>query len=159
MPARKVVVEEAPQFTPEQMAAAAASLPNVVINEPSPDERVAEIESEVPAAGRFDDTPVAETMPEVETSFALRRSVEHNGVTYTRADLDRARLTGEAVTRAERVYMIECPRSAPGAIEFSLTYYMILGSIAADIPWAAVKKMDAFDAQRLYRAAMALFFG
>lgn len=155
MPARKVVVEEAPQFTPEQMAEAAASIPAVVVNEPAPEERIEQIENEQAAA----DNSEAPAVPDVETSFDLRRTVEHKGETYTRIELDRDKLTGEAVTRAERMYMIECPGAPVGAMQTSLTFYMILGSIAAGIPYAVVKKMDGFDSARLGNAALALFFG
>ena len=155
MPARKIVVEETPQFTPEQMAEAAASIPAVVVNEPAPEERIEQIEHEAPA---FDE-PQAPPQPDVETSFALRRSVEHKGEIYERVELDRDKLTGEAVTRAERMYMIECPGAPVGAMQTSLTFYMILGSSAAGIPYAVVKKMDGFDSARLGNAALALFFG
>lgn len=155
MPARKVVVEEAPQFTPEQMAEAAASIPAVVVNEPAPEERIEQIENEQAAA----DNSEAPAVPDVETSFALRRTVEHKGEIYERVELDRDKLTGEAVTRAERMYMIECPGAPVGAMQTSLTFYMILGSIAAGIPYAVVKKMDGFDSARLGNAALALFFG
>ena len=155
MPARKVVVEEAPQFTPEQMAEAAASIPAVVVNEPAPEEPIEQIENEQAAA----DNSEAPAVPDVETSFDLRRTVEHKGETYTRIELDRDKLTGEAVTCAERVFMIECPGAPVGAMQTSLTFYMILGSIAAGIPYAVVKKMDGFDSARLGNAALALFFG
>lgn len=155
MPARKIVVEETSQFTPEQMAEAAASIPAVVVNEPAPEERIEQIENEATA---YDD-PKEMQQPEVETSFALRSSVEHKGEIYERVELDRDKLTGEAVTRAERMYMIECPGAPVGAMQTSLTFYMILGSIAAGIPYAVVKKMDGFDSARLGNAALALFFG
>ena len=163
MPARKIVVEETPQFTPEQMAEAAASIPAVVVNEPAPEERIEQIENEQAAADNLEapasDQPEAPAVPDVETSFALRSSVEHKGEIYERVELDRDKLTGEAVTRAERMYMIECPGAPIGAMQTSLTFYMILGSIAAGIPYAVVKKMDGFDSARLGNAALALFFG
>ena len=163
MPARKIVVEETPQFTPEQMAEAAASIPAVVVNEPAPEERIEQIENEQAAADNLEapapDQPEAPAVPDVETSFALRSSVEHKGEIYERVELDRDKLTGEAVTRAERMYMIECPGAPVGAMQTSLTFYMILGSIAAGIPYAVVKKMDGVDSARLGNAALALFFG
>lgn len=155
MPARKIVVEEAPQFTPEQMAEAAASIPAVVVNEPAPEERIEQIEHEAPA---FDE-PQASQQPDVETSFDLRRTVEHKGETYTRVELDRDKLTGEAVTRAERIFMVECPNAGVQNMLNSLTFMQILGSIAAGIPYAVVKKMAGIDAYRLAAAATALFFG
>lgn len=155
MPARKIVVEETPQFTPEQMAEAAASIPAVVVNEPAPEERIEQIEHEAPA---FDE-PQTSQQPDVETSFDLRRTVEHKGVTYTRVELDRDKLTGEAVTRAERIFMVECPNAGVQNMLNSLTFMQILGSIAAGIPYAVVKKMAGIDAYRLAAAATALFFG
>ena len=155
MSARKIVVEEAPQFTPEQMAAAAASIPAVVVNEPAMEERIEQIEHEAPA---FDE-PQASQQPDVETSFDLRRTVEHKGETYTRVELDRDKLTGEAVTRAERIFMVECPNAGVQNMLNSLTFMQILGSIAAGIPYAVVKKMAGIDADRLAAVAAALFFG
>lgn len=155
MPARKIVVEETPQFTPEQMAEAAASIPAVVVNEPAPEERIEQIEHEAPA---FDE-PQASQQPDVETSFDLRRTVEHKGETYTRVELDRDKLTGEAVTRAERIFMVECPNVGVQNMLNSLTFMQILGSIAAGIPYAVVKKMAGIDAYRLAAAATELFFG
>ena len=155
MSARKIVVEEAPQFTPEQMAAAAASIPAVVVNEPATEERIEQIEHEAPA---FDE-PQASQQPDVETSFDLRRTVEHKGETYTRVELDRDKLTGEAVTRAERIFMVECPNAGVQNMLNSLTFMQILGSIAAGIPYAVVKKMAGIDAYRLAAVAAALFFG
>ena len=43
MSARKIVVEETPQFTPEQMAEAAASIPAVVENVQPAAERIEQI--------------------------------------------------------------------------------------------------------------------
>ena len=163
MSARKIVVEEAPQFTPEQMAAAAASLPAVVVNEPAPEERIEQIENGTPAAALPEEPaqeqPEAPAMPDAETAFDLRRAVEHKGMTYARVELDRDRLTGEAVTRAERIYMVECPNAGVQNMLNSLTFMQILGSIAAGIPYAVVKKMDGVDAFRLATDATALFFG
>ena len=160
MSARKIVVEETPQFTPEQMAEAAASIPAVVENVQPAEERIEQIEAAPPAADEEPaPVPAPAVMPEVETAFDLSRPVEHKGVIYSRVELDRDRLTGEAMTRAERIYMIECPGAGMQNMLNSITFMQILGSIAAGIPYAAVKKMAGADAFRLATNATALFFG
>lgn len=151
------------EYSPAELDAALAEMPAVAVNVEEAEERIEQIENEQAAADNLEapasDQPEAPAIPDVETSFALRSSVEHKGEIYERVELDRDKLTGEAVTRAERMYMIECPGATVGAMQTSLTFYMILGSIAAGIPYAVVKKMDGFDSARLGNAALALFFG
>ena len=73
MSARKNVVEEPPQFTPEQMAEAAASIPAVVENVQSAAERIEQIEAAQPTG---DEEPAAAAapaaIPDAETAFKLR---------------------------------------------------------------------------------------
>ncbi|MBQ4489773.1 MAG: hypothetical protein II965_00825 [Pyramidobacter sp.] len=151
------------EYSPAELDAALAEMPAVAVNVGEAEERIEQIENEQAAADNSEapvpDQQEAPAVPDVETSFALRRTVEHKGEIYERVELDRDKLTGEAVTRAERMFMIECPGAPIGAMQTSLTFYMILGSIAAGIPYAVVKKMDGFDSARLGNAALALFFG
>ena len=139
-------VEKKPKVAPEKIAAAAAQIPAVAVNvEPSE-------ETAAPAA--------KETRAEPETSFDLKRAVEHEGVTYKRIEIDRARLTGEATTKAERLFLIECPRYPDIANRLdSMVFWQILGAIAAGMPYAAVKKMDMADAWRLAGDTKEFFFG
>lgn len=153
-----VIVEEAPEFTPEEMAAAAAQIPAVAVNAEAPAAEAGT--EEVPAAEKEAPLVAAEEpRAEPETSFDLNRPVEHEGVTYERVELDRARLTGEATAKAERLFLIECPRfpDTVNRLE-SMVFWQILGAIAAGVPYAAVKKMDLLDAWRLAGDAKELFF-
>ena len=147
------------EHTPAELEAALAEMPAVAVNVGDPEETIEQIESETTAPDEEPAAAAPAALPEVETAFDLRRAVEHKGVTYSRVELNRDKLTGEAVTRAERIFMVEFPNAPVGAMQTSQTYYMILGSIAADIPYAVAKKMDGFDAARLGNAALALFFG
>lgn len=158
MSAKKgVIVEEAPKFTPEEMAAAAAQIPAVAVNAEA---SAAEAGTEEVSVAEKEALPAAEEpRTEPETSFALSRPVEHEGATYERVELDRARLTGEATAKAERLFLIECPRfpDTVNRLE-SMVFWQILGAIAAGVPYAAVKKMDLLDAWRLAGDAKELFF-
>jgi len=151
------------EYSPAELDAALAEMPTVAVNVGEAEERIEQIENEQAAADNLEapasDQPEAPAIPDVETSFALRRSVEHKGEIYERVELDRDKLTGEAVTRAERIFMVECPNAGVQNMLNSLTFMQILGSIAAGIPYAVVKKMAGIDAYRLAAAATALFFG
>jgi hypothetical protein len=88
----------------------------------------------------------------------LTKSVEYEGVVYDQLVLNFDRLTGAAVTKAERLFRLKVPdhNNVQNAI-LSVTYWQILGSIAAGIPYEVVENMSMKDSIELV-GRLKLFF-
>ncbi|MBQ9423623.1 MAG: hypothetical protein IJU32_08595, partial [Pyramidobacter sp.] len=71
------------EYSPAELDAALAEMPAVAVNVGEAEERIEQIENEQAAADNSEapvpDQQEAPAVPDVETSFALRRTVEHKG--------------------------------------------------------------------------------
>lgn len=126
-------------------------LPREVTASPTIEDQEAAMKKETPA-------PAQE--PGAKNTVTLTKPLEINGQSLSVLTVDPDKLTGASATRAERLFAIACPDWPEDKNIFaSMTYWMILGSIAAGIPYSAVETMPMLDSLALGGTARSAFFG
>ena len=97
---------------------------------------------------------------ENQDTVKLSRTVAYEDKTYTELSLDFGRLTGESITKAERLFRIEVPEhNNIQNILASPTYWQILGAIAAGVRYGVVKAMPIKDSLELVGRVRLFFEG
>lgn len=90
----------------------------------------------------------------------LSKALAYEDKTYTELSLDFGRLTGESITKAERLFRIEVPEhNNIQNILASPTYWQILGAIAAGVRYGVVKAMPIKDSLELVGRVRLFFEG
>jgi len=104
------------------------------------------------------DTVADREKPEDSNVLNLSRVVTYEDRTYKNLSLDFGRLTGESITKAERLFRIEVANHNDiQNILASPTYWQILGAIAAGVQYGVVKAMSIKDSLELV-GRVRLFF-
>lgn len=130
-------------------------LPKQVTAIPDEAEQQAKIEAAEPVKG-VDATKEETPQDEVK----LSKSIEVNGVKTGSLKISIGLLTTAAATKAERLFYLKVPDFPEDKNIFaSMTYWTILGSLAADIPYSVVEQMSMKDSLELAGATKIAFFG
>ncbi len=143
-------------------------LPKVVTAIPDEAEQQAKIE----AAGPLEAEPVVveaaqaseakdvveEELPKDEVR--LSKPIEVNGAQVSVLKISLDRLTTAALTKAERMFQLKAPDFPEDKNLFgSITFWTIVGALAAGVPYNIVEKMPMVDGLELAGTAKTVFFG